>query len=135
MKATVTWVNGEMFVGESPSGNAVVMEAGEKKNAVGPMEMILLGVGGCSSVDVVSILQKARQDVIGCRCELTAERPDTVPSPFEKIHLEFVVTGRNIKETQVARAVELSAEKYCSASIMLGNAGVEITHGYRIEEI
>ncbi|QIL91939.1 OsmC family protein [Microbulbifer harenosus] len=135
MQGRVTWVNGLTFLGESGSGNAVVMEGGQKNNGVRPMEMILLGVGGCASYDVVSILEKARQDVIGCHVELKGHRPDTVPAPFEKIEMEFVVRGRNIKEAQVARAVELSAEKYCSASIMLGKAGVEIVHSYRIEEI
>lgn len=135
MQGRVTWLNGLTFVGESGSGNAVVMEGGVKNNGVRPMEMILLGVGGCASYDVVSILEKARQDVIGCHVELKGHRPDAVPAPFEKIEMEFVVRGRNIKEAQVARAVELSAEKYCSASIMLGKAGVEIAHSYRIEEV
>ncbi len=135
MLGQVTWVKEAMFVGEAGSGNSVVMEAGETNNGIRPMEMILLGVGGCSSVDVVSILQKARQDVLGCHVELKGHRPDAVPAPFEKIEMEFVVRGRNIKESQVARAVELSADKYCSASIMLGKAGIEIVHSYRIEEV
>lgn len=135
MQGKVTWVDGLTFVGEAGSGNSVVMEGGVKNNGLRPMEMILLGVGGCASYDVVSILQKARQDVIGCHCELKAQRPDAVPAPFERIEMEFVVRGRGIKEAQVARAVELSAEKYCSASIMIRNAGVEIVHSYRIEEI
>ena len=134
MQAKVTWVDGVTFVGEAGSGNSVVMEGGEKNNGIRPMEMMLLGVGGCASYDVVSILQKARQDVISCHCELQGERPDATPAPFERIEMEFVVRGRNIKEAQVARAVELSADKYCSASIMLRNAGVEIVHRYRIEE-
>ncbi|KUJ82763.1 osmotically inducible protein OsmC [Microbulbifer flavimaris] len=135
MQGKVTWVDGLMFVGEAGSGNSVVMEGGEKNNGIRPMEMILLGVGGCASYDVVSILKKARQDVISCHCELVGERPDAVPAPFERIEMEFVIKGRNIKEAQVARAVELSADKYCSASIMLRNAGVEIAHRFRIEEI
>lgn len=135
MLGQVTWIKDEMFVGEAGSGNSVVMEGGKTNNGIRPMEMILLGVGGCSSVDVVSILQKARQDVLGCHVELKGHRPDAVPAPFEKIEMEFVVRGRNIKETQVARAVELSADKYCSASIMLGKAGIEIVHTYRIEEV
>ena len=134
MLGQVTWVKDAMFVGEAGSGNSVVMEAGETNNGIRPMEMMLLGVGGCSSVDVVSILQKARQDVVSCHVELKGHRPDAVPAPFEKIEMEFVVRGRDIKESQVARAVELSADKYCSASIMLGKAGVEIVHTYRIEE-
>ena len=97
------------------------------------METLLLGVGGCSSFDVVHILKKSRQDVTDCRCELTAERADEVPAVFSKIHLHFIVSGNNLKETQVKRAVELSAEKYCSASIMLTRGGVEITHSYTIE--
>ena len=135
MQGKVTWVDGLTFVGEASSGNSVVMEGGIKNNGLRPMEMILLGVGGCASYDVVSILQKARQDVISCHCELNGERPDTTPAPFSRIAMEFVVRGRGIKEAQVQRAVELSADKYCSASIMLKNAGVEIVHSYRIEEL
>ncbi|WP_237059474.1 OsmC family protein [Microbulbifer sediminum] len=134
MQARVTWVDGVTFVGEAGSGNSVVMEGGEKNNGIRPMEMMLLGAGGCASYDVVTILQKARQEVISCHCELKGERPDATPAPFTRIEMEFVVRGRNIKESQVARAVELSADKYCSASIMLKNAGVEIVHRYRIEE-
>lgn len=134
MRGRVTWVEGVTFVGESGSGNSVVMEGGAKNNGIRPMEMLLLGVGGCASYDVVSILQKARQDVVSCHCELVGERPDAVPAPFTRIQMEFVVSGRGLKESQVARAVELSAEKYCSASIMLRNAGVEIVHTYRVED-
>lgn len=133
MQGRVTWVDELTFVGEAGSGNSVVMEGGRKNNGIRPMEMILLGVGGCASYDVVSILQKARQDIISCHCELNGERPDATPAPFTRIEMEFVVRGRGLKETQVARAVELSADKYCSASIMLRNAGVEIVHSYRVE--
>lgn len=138
MKATVKWVDGAMFLGESGSGHSVVMDGppdhGGRNMGVRPMEMLLLGLGGCASFDIVSILQKARQKVSDCRAELSAERAEGVPSPFTKIHIQFVVTGNSLKEVQVKRAVELSAEKYCSASIMLRNAGVEITHGYEIVE-
>ncbi|WKD49434.1 OsmC family protein [Microbulbifer spongiae] len=134
MRGKVTWVRDVMFVGEAGSGNAVVMEGGRSNNGVRPMEMILLGVGGCAAYDVVSILQKARQNIISCHCELDGARPDTGPSPFERIDMEFVVRGCGLKESHVARAVRLSAEKYCSASIMLRNAGVEIVHRYRVEE-
>ena len=96
------------------------------------MELVLLGVGGCTSFDVISILQKARQDISDCVAEIEAERADEVPSVFNKIHFHFVVTGNNLKESQVKRAINLSAEKYCSASIMLGRAGVEITHDYEM---
>lgn len=139
MQATVKWVDGAQFLGESGSGHSVVMdgpsEHGGRDTGVRPMEMLLLGLGGCSAFDVMSILRKSRQDVVDCRVELNAERADAVPSPFTKIHMQFVVSGRNLKEQQVKRAVELSATKYCSASIMLEAAGVEITHNYIIEEV
>lgn len=98
------------------------------------MELVLMGLGGCASFDVMSILKKARQDVTGCQTILKAERADAVPAVFTRIHLHFVVTGRGLKENHVKRAVELSAEKYCSASIMLEKGGVEITHDYEIHE-
>ncbi len=138
MQATVKWVDGKMFLGESGSGHAVVMDGPEDKGGrnmgVRPMEMLLLGMGGCASFDVISMLQKGRQNVIDCRCELQAERADGVPSPFTKIHMNFIVTGVGLKETQVKRAVELSATKYCSASIMMESAGVDVSHGYEIVE-
>lgn len=138
MQATVKWVDGKMFLGESGSGHAVVMDGppdhGGRNMGVRPMEMILLGLGGCASFDVLSILEKTRQKVTDSRVELSAERAEGVPSPFTKIHLKFVVTGTSLKEAQVKRAVELSAEKYCSASIMLEAAGVELTHSYEIVE-
>ena len=99
-----------------------------------PMEMLLLGTGGCAIYDVLSVLRKARQEVRSCRVELTAERADAVPAVFTRMNLHFVVTGRELRESHVKRAVQLSAEKYCSASIMLGAAGVEVTHSYAIEE-
>jgi putative redox protein len=98
-----------------------------------PMEMLLMGLGGCASFDVLSMLKKGRQQVTGCVAELEAERADAVPAVFTRIHLSFVVTGHDLKEAQVKRAVSLSAEKYCSASIMMEKAGVEVTHSYRIE--
>jgi putative redox protein len=138
MQATIKWVDGVMFVAESGSGHAVVMDGapdhGGRNMGVRPMEMILMGVGGCASFDVVSILKKSRQDVVACRAELEAARAEGTPSPFTKIHMKFVVTGKSLKESQVEKAVSLSAEKYCSASIMLRAAGVEITHSFAIEE-
>ena len=126
-----------MFLGESGSGHSVVMDGspdqGGRNMGVRPMEMILVGLGGCASFDVMSMLQKGRQQVTDCRAEVEAERVDAVPAVFSKIHLKFVVTGVNLKEAQIKRAVELSAEKYCSASIMLEAAGVEISHSYVIE--
>lgn len=138
MQATVKWVDGAMFLGESGSGHTVVMDGppdhGGRNMGVRPMEMLLLGLGGCSSFDVMSILHKARQDVSDCKVEITAERADAVPAVFTRIKLDFTVEGRNLKEAQVKRAVELSATKYCSASIMLESAGVEISHSYTMVE-
>ena len=137
MQTTVKWVDGVMFLGESGTGHSVVMDGapdqGGRNMGARPMEMILIGLGGCASFDVISMLQKGRQQVSDCRVEIAAERVDAVPAVFSSIHLEFVITGSNLKESQVKRAVELSAKKYCSASIMLEAAGVEISHGYRIE--
>ncbi|MBT6105557.1 OsmC family protein [SAR92 clade bacterium H231] len=137
MQTTVKWVDGVMFLGESGSGHSVVMDGapdqGGRNMGARPMEMILLGLGGCASFDVMTMLQKGRQQVSDCRVEISAQRVDAVPAVFSSIHLEFVLSGSNLKESQVKRAVELSAEKYCSASIMLEAAGVEISHSYRIE--
>ncbi len=138
MKATVKWIDGRAFLGESGSGHTVVMDGpadhGGRNIGIRPMEMILLGVGGCSSYDVMDILQKGRNDVVDCVAELTAERVDAIPSVFSKIHLHFKVTGRNLKDSVVERAVKLSAEKYCSASIMLGKS-VDITHDFEVIEV
>jgi putative redox protein len=138
MKATVKWTDGAMFVGETGSGHAVVMdgspELGGRNLGPRPMEMLLVGTGGCSTYDVMGMLQKSRQKVVDCQVDIEAERADAVPAVFTRINLHFVVTGIGLKENQVKRAVELSAEKYCSASIMLGAAGVEMTHSYEIRE-
>jgi putative redox protein len=138
MKATVKWMDGAMFVGESGSGHTVVMDGpedlGGRNMGARPMEMLLLGTGGCATYDVMSMLKKARQKVVDCRVELEAERADAVPAVFTAINLHFVVTGEGLKESQVKRAVELSAENYCSASIMLGAAGVNISHSYEVVE-
>jgi len=136
MKAEIKWVGDAMFLGESGSGHAIVMDGppdhGGRNMGVRPMEMLLLGVGGCSSFDVVDILKKARQNVTGCRTRLEAERADAIPAVFTKINIHFIITGKDLKEKQVERAVSLSAEKYCSASIMLGKAGVQMTHSFEI---
>lgn len=138
MKASIKWIDDVTFLGESESGHTVVMDgppsAGGRNIGIRPMELVLLGVGGCTSFDVVSILQKARQDITDCVAQIEAERADEIPSVFTKIHFHFVVTGNNLKEAQVKRAIDLSAEKYCSASIMLGKAGVEITHDYEVKK-
>lgn len=139
MKARIKWVQDAMFLAESGSGHSVVMDGpedhGGRNMGVRPMEMLLMGLGGCSSFDVMSILKKSRQNVVDCVAELDAERADAVPSVFTKIHMHFVVKGYNLKDAQVKRAVALSAEKYCSASIMLEKGGVEITHGYEVIEL
>lgn len=136
MQAKIQWKGGAQFDATSGSGHTVTMDGppdhGGQNAGSRPMEMVLMGLGGCASFDVMSILNKARQDVVSCDTELTAERADTVPAVFTRIHLHFVVTGRNLKENHVKRAVELSAEKYCSASIMLEKGGVDITHDYEI---
>jgi putative redox protein len=138
MKATVKWVDNAMFLGESGSGHSVVMDgpesAGGRNMGIRPMEMLLIGMGGCASFDVMSILQKSRQQVTDCRAELSAERADAVPAIFTAIHIHFVVSGKALKEKQVQRAVELSAEKYCSASIMMEKADVKMSHSYEIIE-
>lgn len=139
MQATVKWVDGAMFLGESGSGHTVVMDgpesAGGRNMASRPMEMMLMGMGGCASFDVVSILKKSRQNIAACRVEMDAERADEVPAVFTKIHLKFVVSGYNLKESQVKRAVSLSAEKYCSASIMMTAAGIDVGHSYEVVEL
>ena len=138
MDARVTWNDGVSFVATSGTGHRVTMDGppdhGGRDLGPRPMELILMGMGGCTSYDVLTILKKSRQDVTACEAVLRAERADAVPAVFTKIHVHFVVTGRGLKEAQVKRAVELSAEKYCSASIMLQAGGVEITHGYEIVE-
>lgn len=139
MKAKVSWVEGAMFLGESGSGHTVVMDgpesAGGRNIGIRPMEMMLLSVGGCSSFDVISILKKSRQQVEDCCVEVSAQRADAVPAVFEKILLHFKVSGRNLDDGRVKRAVELSAEKYCSASIMLQKGGVVMEHSYEIVEL
>lgn len=136
MKARIKWVEGATFLGESGSGHAVVMDGppdmGGRNLGVRPMEMMLLGMGGCTAFDVVHILKKSREAVTDCVAEMSAERAESEPKVFTRIHVHFVVKGRELKENKVKKAVDLSAEKYCSASIMLGNAGVEITHDYEI---
>jgi putative redox protein len=138
MQATIKWVDGMMFVGETGSGHAVVIDGppdhGGRNIGMRPMEMILLGVGSCSSFDVIQILQKGRNNVTACVTEVTAERVDAIPSVFSKIHLHFIVSGHDLKMAAVERAVKLSAEKYCSASIMLSKA-VEITHDFEVIEV
>ena len=137
MKVEVDWSGGIAFEAIADSGHKVIMDAspdagGENKGSR-PMELLLMGLGGCSSIDVMLMLQKSRQDVTDCKAVIEAERADAVPAVFTHIHVHFIVTGRGLSAKHVERAVKLSAEKYCSASIMLAKA-VEITHDYEIIE-
>ena len=135
MKCRVKWLEHMSFVGESGSGHSVVMdgapEAGGRNLGVRPMEMLLLGLGGCTSFDVVSILHKSRQQLVDCAVEIEAERAESIPKVFTSIHLHFIVTGRDLDPKKVAKAVALSADKYCSASRMLEKTAT-ITHDFEI---
>lgn len=138
MKARVKWLENAAFMGESGSGHAIVIDGpesiGGRNLGPRPMELMLLSVGSCSSVDVIYILQKARQPVSGCEVEVNGTRAETEPKVFTAIHLHFIISGKGLSEAQVKRAVALSAEKYCSASIMLGQGGVAMTHSHEIRE-
>jgi putative redox protein len=137
MKARIKWVEQVTFMAQADSGHAVIMDGppdgGGRNLGVRPMEMLLMGMGGCTAYDVIHILKKGRQPVTDCVVELTAERADTVPSVFTSIHVHFIVSGKALSEKVVGRAITLTAEKYCSASIMLSKA-VEITHDFEIVE-
>lgn len=134
MSAKVKWDGDVRFQGTTGSGFDVMID-GELKQGPRPMELMLLGLGGCTSYDVVGILKKTRQDVVDCVAEINAERADAVPAVFTKIHVKFIVSGRDLNEKKVERAVKLSAEQYCSASLMLEKGGVEITHSYEIVNV
>tara|TARA_B110000003_G_C16198676_1_gene358415 strand:+ start:45 stop:461 length:417 start_codon:yes stop_codon:yes gene_type:complete len=138
VKATIKWLDGVSFEGVSESGHSVVMdgppESGGKNLGMRPMEMLLLGLGGCTSYDIVTILKKSRQDVKDCSAEITAERAENIPKVFTKIHIHFVLEGNNLDLSVVERTISLSATKYCSASIMLEKS-VIITHDFEIIEI
>jgi putative redox protein len=138
MKSRVKWLDNMSFVGESASGHSVVMdgppEAGGRDLGIRPMEMLLLGLGGCSSFDIVSMLKKGRQNITNCEVEISAKRADTEPKVFTEIHLHFIIEGNDLNEVKVARAIALSAEKYCSASIMLAKTAV-VTHDYEVIKI
>ena len=138
MEARVKWVEGRTFVGSSGSGHSIVLgsstEPGGKTPGPSPMELLLIGTGGCSSIDVVMILERGREPVADCECVVTAERATEDPKVFTKIHLHFIVSGRGLSATKVERAVALSAEKYCSASIMMSKAA-EVTHDFEVVEL
>lgn len=137
MKTTVRWVDNMLMLGEAESGHAIVMDGpetlGGQNLGVRPMEMLLLGMGGCTTVDVVSTLKKMRESIRDCRVEISAERAEEHPKVFTKIHLHFIIEGANLNEKKVAKAVSLSADKYCSASIMLGKTAT-LTHDFEINE-
>ena len=137
MKARIKWIENVSFVAESGSGHALVIdgapEGGGRDLGPRPMEVVLMGTGGCTAYDVMHILRKSRAPVTDCVLEIDAERAEEDPKVFTKIHFHFVVTGKGLKPAQVERAVHLSAEKYCSASIMLGKTAA-ITHDFEIRE-
>lgn len=137
MKARIKWVEDVMFIGESGSGHTVVIDGppdhGGRNLGIRPMELMLQGLGGCTAFDVMLILKKARQPVTDCVVEIEAKRAESEPKVFTHIHIHFIVTGEGLSEKQVKRAIELSAEKYCSASIMLAKTA-EITHDYVIND-
>jgi putative redox protein len=137
MKARVKWLDGRAFVGESGSGHAVVMdgapEAGGRNVGVRPMEMLLLGLGGCTAFDVVMILEKGREQVTSCEVELNAERAGEEPKVFTRVKLHYRLKGKNLKAAAVERAIKLSAEKYCSASVMFEKTA-KIEHSWTVEE-
>ena len=137
MKSRVKWVEDLTFMAESNSGHSILLSAGEanggKDNCLRPLELLLLGIGGCASIDVVSIIKKARQNITDCEVLITAERRDGVPSYFTKINSHFIITGDNLADKQIKRAVDLSFEKYCSVSFMLREKA-DITWSYEIQQ-
>ncbi|RQW62696.1 OsmC family protein [Vibrio viridaestus] len=134
MKAQVRWMDGFTFLGQSESGHSIVMDGNKGATAPSPMEMVLMGAGGCSSVDVIDGLKKHQQHVFDCNAELTAERRETAPRIFTEIHIHFVVTGKNLNQDLVAQVTKDSLEKYCSVCIMLG-AGVKMSHSWEVVEV
>jgi putative redox protein len=137
MRAQIRWIGDVGFEGSADSGHTVTMDGppdhGGKNRGCRPMELVLIGMGGCTSFDVIHILKKGRQDVTDCVAHIDAQRADTDPKVFTKIHIHFVVTGRKLDVKRVDNAIRLSAEKYCSASIMLGKTA-GITHDFEVIE-
>lgn len=135
MKANVDWVKDLVFVGRSASGHSIVIDGdSENSSAPSPMELLLLGAGGCANIDIVMILEKARQNIVDCSVELTGKRRDDIPRTFTHIHMHFMVSGYDLKAAQVERAVDLSMTKYCSASLTLKKA-CDITWDYEIRDL
>ena len=137
MNISVNWVDGMLMVGKSQSGHSITMdgppEIGGENLGVRPLEMLLLGVAGCTMIDVVSTLKKMRQDLTQCETKVNAERANDHPKVFTDIHIQFVIKGKDLDQNKVEKAITLSAEKYCSASIMLGKTA-SITHDFEIVE-
>ena len=137
MNLSVNWVDGMLMVGKSHSGHSITMdgpiEIGGENLGVRPMEMLLLGVAGCTMIDVVTTLKKMRQDLSHCETKISAERANEHPKVFTDIHIQFIVKGKNLNSKKVDKAITLSAEKYCSASIMLGKTA-KITHDFEVLE-
>lgn len=138
MEARVKWAESRTFVGTSGTGHSIVFGTKHGDDGVrpgpSPMELVLLGTGGCSAYDVVSILEKSRQKIDDVQVELTAERAETDPKVFIKVHMHFIVIGRGVDPKRVERAIALSVEKYCSASAMVA-ATAEVTHGFEVREL
>jgi len=138
MRCRIKWLDHMSFVGESGSGHSVVMDAspdaGGRDLGIRPMEMLLLGLGGCTAFDVILILKKSRQQVLDCEVEIDSDRAETIPKVFTRIHVHFVISGKNLDPVKVKKAVDLSADKYCSASEMLGKVA-EMTHDFEIVEV
>jgi putative redox protein len=135
MKSTVTWTGNRTFLGQTESGHAIAFgtahgEAAPKPGP-SPMELLLIGTAGCSAWDVVSILEKSREPVTGCEVRIDADRAETDPKVFIRIHMQFIVSGRGLKPEKVERAVHLSADKYCSASVMMAKTAT-VTHGFEV---
>ena len=137
MNISVKWMDGMLMVGQSDSGHAIVMdgppEIGGENLGVRPMEMLLLGMTGCTVIDVISTLKKMREDVVDCQTQVSADRSEEYPKVFTNIHVHFVLRGKQLNPLKVDKAIKLSAEKYCSASIMIGKTAI-ITHDYEIIE-
>ncbi len=133
MTAKIKWLENQKIIGESGTGHSVVMDSIDSNKGVSPMEMLLLGVGGCTSIDVLSILKKSKQDIIDFEVRIEAEREDNHPRVFREVNIRYIIKGRKISESHVKRAIELSTEKYCGASITLGRSGTKMKYTHEIE--
>ena len=135
MTAKIKWLESQKIVGESGTGHSVVMDTIDSNKGISPMEMLLLGVGGCTSIDVLSILKKSKQDIKDFEILLEAEREEKHPRVFKEIKIHYIIKGRKISESHVKRAIELSTEKYCGASITLGRSGTKMKYTHQIENL